>query len=102
MIKGKKIGEWGGGEPGQARCPFHRSLVRVGEPQVLLSLTVVFYICCVRVFFVSVEFYVRSVLSQGGVLTGQETYRYSLVISGYIRLSISLIIHLITNYGGTG
>lgn len=94
------------GSRGRPGAPFmrmhYRSLVRVGEPQVLLSLTVVFYICCVRVFFVSVEFYVRSVFSRGRVLTGQETYRYSLVISGYIRLSISFIIHLTTNYGGTG
>ena len=73
------------------------SLVRVGEPQVLLWLTVVFYICCVRMFFVNVEFYVRSVFSRGRVLTGQETYRYFWVISEY--LSIGLIIHLITNYG---
>lgn len=51
MIKGKKekTGEWGGGEPGRPGAPFmhYSSLVRVGEPQVLFWLTVVFYICCV-------------------------------------------------------
>lgn len=57
----------------------YRSLVRVGEPHVLFWLIVVFYICCVSVSLISVEFCVSSVVSRGRALTGQEVCKYFLV-----------------------
>lgn len=79
----KKVKRWGNGAEGsQGRpgAPFTRmhycSLVRVGEPQVLFWLTVVFYICCVRALLISVKFYVSLVVSRGRDLTGQDICKY--------------------------